>query len=455
MSLEKYNKIHFIGIGGISMSSLAEILKSNGKIVTGSDGVKSNVTKALEKIGINVAIGQRAENITADTDLIVYTAAVKEDNPELIAARKSGIETVDRAALVGMMMLEYKFPLSVAGTHGKTTTSSLVSEVFLAAGTDPTVSIGGILPSIKGNYKVGGKDYFILETCEYCDSFLKFNPHGAIILNIDADHLDYFKNLDNIYKSFHKFAQRLPQGGFLVINNEIPRLSEVTENIKAQVITYGKDSNADWYPTDISFNDMGHASYTVNYKGEKIAQVSLSIPGIHNVYNSLAAFALASCYGVDKNAIVKGIKNFTGTDRRFQFKGEFNGVNVIDDYAHHPTEIQATINSARGTKLNKLWIMFQPHTYTRTYNHLMDFAKALSQADHVILLDIYASREKDTGLVSSKDLRDKIQEMGGTVTYCPSFEEAEKYALDNCSKGDMLITMGAGDVYKIGEKLVK
>ena len=280
MSMEKYNKIHFIGIGGISMSSLAEILKSKGKTITGSDGVASNVTKALENIGIQVSIGQKAENITPDTDLIVYTAAVKEDNPELMAARASGIETVDRAALVGMMMLEYKFPLSVAGTHGKTTTSSLVTEIFLEANTNPTVSIGGILPSIKGNYKVGGEDYFILETCEYCDSFLKFNPHGAIILNIDADHLDYFKNLDNIYKSFNKFANRLPEGGFLVINNEIPRLSEVLEGVKAKVITYGKDNTADWYPTDVTFNDLGHATYTVNHKGEKIAQVELSIPGI-------------------------------------------------------------------------------------------------------------------------------------------------------------------------------
>ena len=455
MSMEKYNKIHFIGIGGISMSSLAEILKSKGKTITGSDGVASNVTKALENIGIQVSIGQKAENITPDTDLIVYTAAVKEDNPELMAARASGIETVDRAALVGMMMLEYKFPLSVAGTHGKTTTSSLVTEIFLEANTNPTVSIGGILPSIKGNYKVGGEDYFILETCEYCDSFLKFNPHGAIILNIDADHLDYFKNLDNIYKSFNKFANRLPEGGFLVINNEIPRLSEVLEGVKAKVITYGKDNTADWYPTDVTFNDLGHATYTVNHKGEKIAQVELSIPGMHNVYNSLSAFALATCYGVATEAIVKGIKNFTGTDRRFQFKGQFNGVNVIDDYAHHPTEIQATINSARGTKLNKLWIMFQPHTYTRTKALFSEFAEALAHADHVILADIYAARETDTLGISSAQLADAVKEHGCDATYLPSFAAIEEFVTTHCQPGDLLITMGAGDVVTIGEDLLK
>ena len=454
MSMEKYNKIHFIGIGGISMSSLAEILKSKGKTITGSDGVASNVTKALENIGIQVSIGQKAENITPDTDLIVYTAAVKEDNPELMAARASGIETVDRAALVGMMMLEYKFPLSVAGTHGKTTTSSLVTEIFLEANTNPTVSIGGILPSIKGNYKVGGEDYFILETCEYCDSFLKFNPHGAIILNIDADHLDYFKNLDNIYKSFNKFANRLPEGGFLVINNEIPRLSEVLEGVKAKVITYGKDNTADWYPTDVTFNDLGHATYTVNHKGEKIAQVELSIPGMHNVYNSLSAFALATCYGVATEAIVKGIKNFTGTDRRFQFKGQFNGVNVIDDYAHHPTEITATLKAARNYPHQTLWCVFQPHTYTRTKAFLPEFAQALSLADKVILADIYPARETDTLGISSRSLQEIIVNSGTECHYFPSFEEIQKFILENCTPGDLLITMGAGDVVNIGEQLL-
>ena len=349
---------------------------------------------------------------------------------------------------------EYKFPLSVAGTHGKTTTSSLVTEIFLEAKANPTVSIGGILPSIKGNYKVGGEDYFILETCEYCDSFLKFNPHGAIILNIDADHLDYFKTLDNIYKSFNKFANRLPEGGFIVINNEIPRLSEVLEGVKAKVITYGKDNTADWYPTDVTFNDLGHATYTVNHKGEKVAKVELSIPGMHNVYNSLSAFALATCYGVDTDAIVKGIKNFTGTDRRFQFKGQFNGVNVIDDYAHHPTEIEATLHAAHNYPHKKLWCVFQPHTYTRTKALLPEFAKALSLADHVVVADIYAARETDTLGISSEDLQKRIQELGTPCEYFPTFDEIENYLLANCQEGDLLITMGAGDVVNIGEHLL-
>lgn len=454
MLLKDFNKIHFIGIGGISMSSLAEILLHKGKEISGSDGVQSGVTDSLVKMGINVAIGQRAENITDDIDLVVYTAAVNEDNPELMAARASRAAVIDRAELVGMLMLEYKHPISIAGTHGKTTTSSLVTEILLSANVEPTVSIGGMLPSIGGNYRIGSDDYFVLETCEYCDSFLKFNPHSAIILNVDKDHIDYFKNLDNIYKSFNRFAKRVPEDGFLIVNNEIPRLKEVISGIKCPYETYGSDSSADWYPTNISYDSMGHGTYTVNYKDKEIVEVSLSIPGEHNVYNSLSAFALCYRYGIPVDAIVKGIDNYHGTDRRFQYKGSFKGVKVIDDYAHHPTEIAATINSARANDIGKLCIVFQPHTYTRTYELLDDFAEVLSKADKVVLVDIYASREKDTGLVSSKDLAEKIVEHGGDVQYCGTFENAEKYIISNCNPQDMLITMGAGDIVKLGEKLV-
>ncbi len=454
MRLDSFNRIHFIGIGGISMSSLAEILAYKGKKVSGSDISKSSVTEKLEQRGIEVKIGQVAENITDDIDLIVYTAAVKEDNPELVASRLSKAVVIDRAELVGMLMLEYKHPISVAGTHGKTTTSSLVTEILLAGEVEPTVSIGGMLPSINGNYKIGKDNYFVLETCEYCDSFLKFNPHSAIILNIDKDHIDYFKTLDNIYKSFNKFVKRLPEDGFLIINKEIQRIEEVLKDIKCEYETYGLDKSANWYATNISYNNFGYGKYTVNHNGEKIAEVQLSIPGEHNVYNSLSAFALAYKYGIDVEKIVKGILNYKGTDRRFQHKGEFNGVTVIDDYAHHPTEIDATINSARANDIKNLYIVFQPHTYTRTYELLDEFGKSLAKADKVILLDIYAAREKDTGIVSSKDLAEKIVKYGGKVEYSGSFENAEKYIINNCNPQDMLITMGAGDVVKLGEKLV-
>lgn len=450
MKLADFNNIHFIGIGGISMSSLAEILHSKGKNVRGSDRCKSETTQKLEEIGVEVIIGQKAENITDDINLVVYTAAIGEDNPELIAARKSNAVVIDRAELVGMLMLSYDHPISIAGTHGKTTTSSLVTEIFLQAGADPTVSIGGMLPSIGGNYKVGGNDYFVLESCEYCDSFLKFNPHSAIILNVDLDHVDYFKNIDNIYKSFHKFAMRVPQDGFLVINNDIPRLAEVIDGVKAEVVTYGSDSSADWYPQDISYNSSGCAAYSVMHKGQKIADVKINVPGEHNVCNSLSAFALAYKYGIATEDIISGMANYTGTNRRFQHKGSYRGITVVDDYAHHPAEIAATIKAARNTAIKELWILFQPHTYTRTKALLDDFAAVLSKADKVIVADIYASREKDTGLVSSKDLANRID---GAV-YGGSLAQCESYIRDNCPNGVLLITMGAGDVVKVGESLV-
>ena len=454
MDIKTFNRIHFIGIGGISMSSLAEILAHEGKSVSGSDMKASPLTEHLEKTGIKVCIGQKAKNITDDMQLIVYTAAISKDNPELLAAEASGAVVIDRAALVGMLMNNYKYPVSIAGTHGKTTTSSILTEIFLAAGTDPTISLGGVLNTIGGNFRIGKNDYFVVETCEYQDSFLKFNPHSAIILNVDKDHTDYFEDLDHIYRSFNTFAKRLPEDGTLIVNSDIKNVERVTDGVKAKIVTYG--TNGDWTAENISFNAAGFGRYTACFKGEKQADIELSIPGLHNVYNSLAAFALAKVYGLETADIVKGIDNYKGVDRRFQHKGEFNGVTVVDDYAHHPTEIAATINSARSGSAKTLWIAFQPHTYTRTHDLLDEFAQALTKADRVVILDIYAAREKDTGLVHSKDLVDKINALGGAqAVYQPSFESAEKYLRENCQSGDILITMGAGDVFKLGESIVK
>lgn len=454
-NLSDYKKIHFIGIGGISMSSLAEILLSGGYAVEGSDSTASAITDSLAAMGIKVDIGQRAENISPDCDLAVYTAAVPEDNCELAAARKMGIDVVDRAELVGMMMKGYRYPVSIAGTHGKTTTSSMVSEILLASGCDPTISIGGMLPSIGGNYRVGGKDYFVLETCEYKDSFLRFNPHSAIILNIDRDHTDYFKTMEQMYNSFNTFVKRLPKDGFLIINSGIRNIEKVLDGYEGRVITYGTDPSSDWYADNIRYNPFGFGSYTAIHNGKRAADISLSIPGEHNVYNSLAAFALAAEYGIDAKTAAEGISRYTGTDRRFQHKGSFNGVSVIDDYAHHPTEISATINSARKNRINRLWICFQPHTYTRTYDLLDEFAKALSAADKVVLTDIYASREKDTGLVSSADLQKKIEALGTEAHYIGDMSDAKEFLKQNCLPGDMLITMGAGDIFKLGEDIVE
>lgn len=456
MTLSSFKKIHFVGIGGISMSSLAEILNSWGYTIIGSDMKSSEITEKLISIGIKVYIGQKCENIEDDVDLIVYTAAVNENNPELLEGKKKNIKTIDRAELVGLIMKNFKYPISIAGTHGKTTTTSMVTEIFLEAETNPTVSIGGILPSISGNYKIGSNDYFVVETCEYCDSFLKFNPFAAIILNIDKDHTDYFKDIEHIYSSFNKFACRIPENGFLVINNDIKDVSKVTESVKCNIITYGIDNKSMYYPENIVFNEKGCASFDVIKEGKKIYHINLSVPGKHNIYNALSAIALCDKFKISEKSILNGLEKFTGTHRRFEFKGKFNdNITVIDDYAHHPTEIKATLEAAKSNKINKLWCVFQPHTYSRTKSLLEEFSYSFDKADNIILLDIYAAREKDTGEIHSRDLLEKLKSRNKKVYYFENFESAVSFIKSECQKNDMLITMGAGDVYLLGEMLLK
>lgn len=450
-----YKKIYFIGIGGVSMSGLCEILLAEGGFtLLGSDSKSSTLTKNLQNKGVTVYIGQNEKNITNDIDLVVYTAAIKDDNVELKKAKSLGLKTVERSDFLGDLMKAYKHPLCVAGTHGKTTTSSMVSEVFLNAKKDPTISIGGILSSINSNFKVGKKDYLVLETCEYCDTFLKFSPHSAIILNIEADHLDYFKDLDHIYNSFKKFAQLIKEDACLVINSDIKDYEKITNGLKCSVLTYGQNKNSHWQAKNITFDDNGRPSYKAYFKDQFMYDISLNVVGLHNVYNSLSVCALAHFYGLDKDSIQTGLLNFKGTKRRFQYKGEFNGVTVIDDYAHHPTEIEATIQSAKAQKINNLWCVFQPHTYTRTKALLDDFAKVLCKADKIIITDIYSAREKDTGEIHSKDLVKKINEMGKEAIYIDNFQNGKDYLTKNCQQNDMLITMGAGDIYLLGEMLI-
>lgn len=450
-----YKKLYFIGIGGISMSGLCEILLSEGDYnILGSDNNNSELIQNLIKKGVTVYIGQNENNITSDIDLVIYTAAIKDDNPEFIKAKQLGLKMLERSEFLGNLMKAYKYPLCIAGTHGKTTTSSMVSEVFLQAKTDPTISIGGILSSINSNFKVGKKDYLVLETCEYCDTFLKFNPHSAIILNIDADHLDYFKDINQIYNSFKKFANLIKEDACLVINSDIKDYEKITENLKCNVITYGQNENSMWKAKDITFDEFGCATYKAYYNNKFMYNIKLSVVGIHNVYNSLSVCALANFYNLDKDSIEIGLNNFKGTNRRFQYKGTFNNMKIIDDYAHHPTEILATINATKSQNINKLWCVFQPHTYTRTKALLDDFAKSLLDVDNILICDIYSAREKDTGEIHAKDLVNKINELGKNAIYIDSFETGKQYIEENCQKNDMLITMGAGDVYLLGEMLL-
>ena len=447
--------VYFVGIGGISMSGLAEILHQAGFTVSGSDWKSSPITQALEQKGIRVSYGEDAGRITEDIDCAVLTSAVHEDNLEFIAIRKKGIPYLSRAQLLGQIRKNYEIPIAVSGTHGKTTTTSMLSEILLRADTDPTLSIGGILKSIGGNIRVGKSAYFLTEACEYTNSFLSFFPKIGLILNVEEDHLDFFKDLADIRNSFRRFAQLLPQDGTLIISGDIDRWQELTEGLSCRVITYGHDNSCDYYASDIDHDAQGNASFLLHCPGGEPQRVTLQVPGGHNVHNALAAIATADLLGISRENTLAALKDFHGTDRRFEYKGTVNGFTIIDDYAHHPTEITATLQAAQNYPHRTLWCMFQPHTYSRTKTFMEQFAQALSLADRVVLTDIYAAREKDTQGVSSRDLQAAIQRLGKECDYFPSFEEAEKFLLENCINGDLLITMGAGDVAKIGESLLE
>lgn len=447
--------IYFIGIGGISMSGFAELLHANGFTISGSDMKESKITEHLETLGINVLYGQRKENITTNIDLIVYTAAISEDNQEYIAALELNIPVMDRAEMVGQVMSNYNSAIAISGTHGKTTTTSMVSHIFLAADLDPTISVGGILKAINGNLRVGKSQNFITEACEYTNSFLKFNPTIGIILNIEEDHMDFFKDLDDIMQSFHLFSKRIPHDGLLILNGDIKNGTVLTNGLACHVVTYSiEDRNCTYFADNISFNEFGYGEFDLYENGKFSSHITLSVVGLHNISNALASIALGLHFNISMEVIQKGITSYVGVDRRFQYKGDLCGVSVVDDYAHHPTEIRATLNAAKQYPHNRLWCVFQPHTYTRTKTFLDDFASALSLADKVVLADIYAAREKDPGDISSKDLQKKLEDLETDVYYFPSFDEIEDFLLENCIKGDLLITMGAGDIVNIGESLL-
>ena len=446
--------VHFIGIGGISMSGLAEILAEEGFSISGSDSKESDLTRHLSQKGMQIFYGQCADNIIDGIDLVVYTAAIREDNPEWQAAKQKHIPMLTRAELLGQIMDNYDQSIAVAGTHGKTTTTSMISQILLAADADPTISVGGILEALGGNLRVGNSETFLTEACEYTNSFLNFHPKYSIILNVEAEHLDFFKDLADVRHSFRLFAENTKPDGALIIHGAIDNYEEIAGGLPCSVITFGLDSRCDFSAADIEFDEKGCASFTVMHKGEALGTLTLHVPGLHNVTNALAAVACCTLAGVSFAHIQKGLFAFHGADRRFQYKGTVDGITIIDDYAHHPTEIRATLTAAANYPHKRLVLVFQPHTYSRTKAFLDDFADVLSLADVVVLADIYAAREKNTIGISSRDILDKLKLHGTECYYFPSFEEIEKFLLENCVNGDLLITMGAGNVVEIGEALL-
>ncbi len=446
--------IHFIGIGGISMSGLAEILLAEHFIIQGSDSRETELTRRLAQKGITVFYGQSASNITDEIELVVYTAAIHEDNPEFVKARAQNIPLMSRAELLGQIMDNYNNSIAVAGTHGKTTTTSMISHILLAADCDPTITVGGILKALDGNLRVGSSDIFVSEACEYTNSFLHFYPRYSIILNIEAEHLDFFHDLEDIRASFRRFAANTKEDGVIFINGDVERHKELLDGLPARTVTFGLTDGCEYHPADITFDGQACPTFTAMHGDKALFTVSLQVPGMHNVCNALSAIALAAELALPQEAITDGLHRFGGADRRFQRKGVWNGVTVVDDYAHHPTEIAATLAAAQKYPHQRLILVFQPHTYSRTAAFLDDFARVLSAADLIVLTDIYAAREQNTYGIHSLDLLHKLKERGKDCYYFPTFEEIETFLRKKCMHGDLLITMGAGDIVNVGEHLL-
>lgn len=455
VKLSDCRRIHCIGIGGIGLSAIAEILLSRGYEVTGSDMRESEMTERLTRDGARIFIGHSAENAEG-ADLVVYSAAVGADNPELARAGELGIPTASRAEILGLLMSEYESSIAISGTHGKTTTTSMISLILNGARKDPTILVGGNLPEIGGNVKVGDSGYFVTEACEYMDSFLSLQPKIEIILNIDSDHLDYFKDIDHIASSFGKFAELVPQDGTIIAYDANPFVKSVVQG-RSNVVTFGFSEGCDYQVSDISFNNDGMPHFCIRY-GKEQMEIQLSVPGEHNILNAAAAFACCHILGVDGEQIAQTLEQFRGTERRFDVLGTTaDGVKIIDDYAHHPTEIKATLSAVKNMKHKELWCLFQPHTYTRTMALFDEFAESFELADKVVLAEIYAAREKNIHKISSKELVSKIKEVspGKDAYYFEDFEEIASFVYNNAEPGDLVLTMGAGDIYKVGERILE
>ena len=453
--VKKYNKIHMIGIGGVSMSGIAEILNNLGITVTGSDMSQSIITDKLIENGLDVTIGHNLENVSK-ADCIIYSAAIKETDPEMVKAKELNIPTIERCDFLGLLTKAFNNTIGISGTHGKTTTTSLVSLCFIEAGLDPNVQVGALLKAINGNYRIGDSEHFIIEACEYVESFLKFSPKAEIVLNIDNDHLDYFKNFENIKNAFIKYVKLIPDDGLLVVNGDDVNCLDLSEYTKAKCLTYGiTNKNTDFFAVNIAFDDNGFPEFDVYAKDEFYGRIQLSVPGMHNILNSLACITLCNEYGIDKKYIISALKKFTGANRRFEYIGSINGASIFDDYGHHPTEIIATAKALMNKKYNKSWVIFQPHTYSRTKSLLEDFSKALLNFDNIIITDIYAARETNVYGISSQDLANKICDLGKNAIYISDFNDIVSHLKANVEPKDIILTLGAGTITNLGPMLIK
>lgn len=455
INFKKGAHIYFIGIGGVSMSGLAKILLKYSYRVSGSDMTISELTKDLEKHNVDINYEQVSENIDSSIDYVIYTAAIHSDHPEYRKAKELGIPLITRAKLLAYIMSKFESSIAVSGTHGKTSTTAMLSHILLKNECDPTISIGGNLDIINGNIRIGKENkVFITEACEYTNSFLDLKPSVGIILNVEEDHLDFFKDLADIRLSFKKFIDRIDDNGTIVINANIKEYKNLIDNFSGKIITACNES-ADVYAKEIEYDEFAYSSFLLVAFGKEYGRIKLKAPGAHNIENALCAIATALSLGIEFNIIKDALETFVGAKRRFELKGVLgNNIKIVDDYAHHPQEIEASLKAARKIKINKLLCIFQPHTYTRTKFLLKEFAQALSLADIIVLAKIYPARETDTLGISSLDIAKILEEKGKEVYYIDNFEDIERFVLKKLSTNDMCITMGAGDVVKIGESLL-
>lgn len=449
---DKCSNIHFIGIGGISMSGLAQLMISLGYKVSGSDRNKSDITERLEKMGAVVYYCHDAENING-ADLVVHTAAVHNDNPEMIAAVSRGIRLIDRAEFLGAVMKRYKTAVGVSGTHGKTTTTGMLTYAMLAAGENPTVSIGGELDIIGGNFRIGSESLFVTEACEYTNSFLKFYPTVSVITNIEEDHLDFFSGIEEIRESFRKFALLSGENGYIIANGEDENVKKALSGIK-NVTTYGLKETDDYYAANIVYSS-GYPCFDIMHGENKLCEVRLNVPGMHNVLNAVGTAAVCDVLGFDSEKVSEGIERFHGTKRRFEKKGIINGAVIIDDYAHHPTEIRATINAAQNIPHKRICCVFQPHTYSRTRTLWNEFLRAFDGVDKLILTDIYAARELPDGVTTSEKLAGEIAERGIDAEYIKEFDDIADAVKAYAEENDIIFTMGAGNITDLAQYLLK
>lgn len=447
-------RVHMIGIGGSSMSGLAEMLQQKGYAVTGSDGTESYATKKLRALGIPVEIGHRPENVHG-AGLVVYTAAIAPDNPERLEIARLNIPSMERATLLGQLMEGYPRAVGVCGTHGKTTTTSMLSQIAVNAGLDPSVHIGGQLDAIGGSTRIGGGDAFVAEACEFNASFLHLRPTIAVVLNIEEDHLDFYRDIDDITQTFGKFLSLLPSDGLCIGNGDDPRVASLMEALSCAHETFGMDSRCDWHPDNLLEDDTGRAGFDLVYKGEARTRVQLSVPGRFNVLNALAAMAAAHALGASFEDLKRGMEAFTGAHRRFEHTSTVQGVRLYHDYGHNPTEMRNALSIAKMQHPTRLWAVMQPHTYSRV-KHLFDsYIDCCRDADEILITDIFAAREKDPGDIHATMLVEAIEKTGQRVHYTPTFDDAEAYLRAHWQPGDLVLTMGCGNINLLNDQIAQ